>query len=229
MKEEFKNILEIIERIEKSNEAFGKWLKESSEDFDKRSKKSSENFDKRLKESSENFNKLLKEEREERRQMSLEFDKQMKKLSSNIGGIGDSNGYFAEEFFSKNLEASMSLGRFKFHEIERNLNRHYPKKNLQGQYDIVLTNTEIVVVVEVKYKLSEKHVRRFYDKGLKNFTKLFPSFSNYKLYGAIASMSDPNEASKLAKEYGLFVLGQSGNEVEIINDDVKPYMDNINL
>jgi len=214
MEEQIKRIYEIIERREKSNEEFGKWLKESSEDFNKRLKESSEGFDKRL---------II--EQEERRQLSLEFDRQIKKISSNIGGIGDSNGYFAEEFFFKNLESSMTLGSFEFHDIDKDLRRHSTKKNLQGQYDIVLTNTEIVVVVEVKYKLSEKHVRRFYNKGLKNFIKLFPFFSNYKLYGAVASMSDPNEANKLAKEYGLFVLGQSGNEVEIINDNVKPYME----
>ena len=218
MDEKLKEVYDTIVRIEKSTEKFSKefakWLKESSE-----------NFDKRLKESSEDFDERLKKQEEENRTWAREWKKQMKQMSSNIGGIGDSNGHFAEEFFFKGLNSTMSLGHHKFHDIERDLRRHSTKKNLQGQYDIVLTNTDTIVVVEVKYKLSEKYVRRFYDKGLKNFKQLFPFFSNYKLYGAVASMSDPGEASKLAKEYGLFVLGQSGNDLEIINDHVKPYED----
>ena len=230
---------EIIQMMNEMLKPLNEWLVKSSKEFDERLKKyekERQETDLRFKEerketdlrfkeerrkSDERFEKLRKENEERAEKDRKEFKKDMKELSAQIGGVGNSNGFFAEEFFCKSLENSMRLGEHEFHSLDRDLKRHIKKKNLKGEYDIILTNSDTVVVVEVKYKMSKDYVEKFYNKSLKNFKKLFPIYSNYKLYGAVASMSDPEESYKLAQEYGLYVLGQSGNEIEIINDQVK--------
>jgi hypothetical protein len=117
----------------------------------------------------------------------------------------------------------MTIGDKSFQFIDTNLSRYDKKSRRKGQFDIILTNTDTIVVVEVKYKLTREYVNEFYHKTLNNFVFLFPNYSNYKLYGAVASLSDHDNALELAKKYGLFVLGQAGDDIEVINDEVKIY------
>ncbi|ETR72198.1 MAG: hypothetical protein OMM_07648 [Candidatus Magnetoglobus multicellularis str. Araruama] len=88
---------------------------------------------------------------------------------------------------------------------------------MKGEYDVVLTNTHSILVVEVKYKLTCEYVTNFYKKSLPKFKLLFPEYSGHKIYGAVASYSDEDNARELAAKYGLFVLGREGQSYEIIN------------
>jgi len=46
-------------------------------------------------------------------------------------------------------------------------------------------------------------------------------YENFKIFGTVAFLSDLEKASDLAKDYGLYILGQAGGNVKIINDKVK--------
>ncbi|KPA18486.1 hypothetical protein MHK_001308 [Candidatus Magnetomorum sp. HK-1] len=192
------NMDQLSEKMDKSSEKMDK----SSEDFRKDLKKSSQEFDKR----------------------SKELDKRLAEVSKQIGGIGNSNGDYAEEFFLKSLEKKMQIGTMEFDSILDNISSYIKAKKLRGEYDILLVNTEHIVVVEVKYRLTKNYVNDFYNKKLKNFKDLFPMYKNHKLYGAIASFSDYDNARNLSREYGLFVLGRSGEKIDIINDNVREYL-----
>jgi flagellar biosynthesis GTPase FlhF len=159
-----------------------------------------------------------KKDHEEKLEKEMKvFKKQMKELSWQIGGIGNSNRSNAEEFFFRSFEKSMSIEDLSFDYITANMNRYKKKSNLQGQYDIVLNNCDTTLVVEVKYKLTPEYVEHFYRKSLPKFKRLFPEFADHKLYGAVASFSDQDNARQLATQYGLFVLGQSGQSLKVLN------------
>ena len=201
-------------------------LKPSADEFDRRLKELTEKnraFEQWQEKSSKDFDKRMKLIDKKREKSADEFDKRMKELSHQIFGIGNSNGLFAEEFFFKSLQKNMTIGDKTFQFIDTNLSRYDKKSKRKGQFDIILTNSDTIVVVEVKYKLTRDYVNDFYHKTLKNFVFLFPGYSNYKLYGAVASLSDHDNARELAKEYGLFVLGQAGDDIEVINDEVKMF------
>lgn len=153
-----------------------------------------------------------------------ESDRELKELISNIskelGGIGKSNGQLAEDFFYTALDASLKVGNFKFDFIDRNL--HRKRKNLEGQYDIVLYNDHKVLIVEVKYNFKRTYLQEFY-KGIKNFRSLYPEYAHYKLYGAVAGMTFEPDAMADAKEYGFFILTQNNQVIKIENgNDFKP-------
>jgi len=147
------------------------------------------------------------------------FNEQMKQLSRQIGGIGNSNGRNAEEFFFRSLEKTMTIENLSFDSITVNMNRYKKDTNLKGQYDIVLNNCDTTLVVEVKYKLTPDYVDQFYHRSLPKFKQLFPEFAEHKLYGGVASFSDFDNARHLAAKYGLFVLGQAGQSLKVLNKD----------
>ena len=140
--------------------------------------------------------------------------KLVKNLSLELGGIGKSNGQIAEDFFYSALAANMKIGKLQFDYIDRGL--HRKRKTTEGEYDIILYNDYKVLVVEVKYNFKKSYLQKFY-KNLKNFRKLFPEYSQFKLYGAIAGMTFADETIEDATEFGFYILTQNNQEVKIIN------------
>jgi hypothetical protein len=164
-----------------------------------------------FKRSDERFEERLKKEAEARKA----FDKEMKELHKEIGGIGKSNGAIAEDFFYTGLSNTMKVANLYFDYIDRNLNRK--RNNLQGEYDIVLYNNYKVMVVEVKYKFRIDQLLHFYKDSLKNFKKLFPQYKQYKIYGAVAGLTFEKGFFEEAQSYGFYVLTQDNDKIQILN------------
>ncbi|MCF8304253.1 MAG: hypothetical protein K9I94_13335 [Bacteroidales bacterium] len=96
-------------------------------------------------------------------------------------------------------------------------------KKLQGEYDIVLHNSEVIVVIEVKYKVHPDDVEDFINRKLPNFKPLFKEYSDKELIGGMAGMSIPKASYELAAKHGLLVLTQTGENITVMNpDDFKP-------
>jgi len=83
-----------------------------------------------------------------------------------------------------------------------------------------IRNTDAIAVIEIKYRLTQNAVTKFYNETLSRFKELFPLYSTYKLLGGVASYSEEKDARKLAADHGLFVLGRAGNKIEMINSSV---------
>ncbi|KPA19407.1 hypothetical protein MHK_000369 [Candidatus Magnetomorum sp. HK-1] len=149
--------------------------------------------------------------------VNKEVNTKIDKLHITLGGVGKNNGDVAEEFFFNGLNEKMEIGKIKFETIDRNVTRI--TKRLQDEFDIVMTNTESIIILEVKYKFHPKDVEIVLKK-ISNYKKLFPSYKNYFFYGGIAGLSMPNDTVKNAMEYGFFVLTQSGNNLKVLNDNV---------
>jgi len=172
------------------------------------------------------LNELIEAQKETDRQMK-ETDRQMRatdkkidKLQKMIGGIGNSNGYVAEDFFYNSFSKMKSLGDMKFAYIDRNLHRE--NSSLQDEFDIVLTNTDSIVIVEVKYNYHANDVKSVLKK-INNFRILFPLYNNYKIFGAIAGLSIQPKAIEEAEKNGFFVVTQEGNNLKLLNDKVREY------
>ncbi|KPA12895.1 hypothetical protein MHK_006873 [Candidatus Magnetomorum sp. HK-1] len=147
--------------------------------------------------------------------------KSIDKLKKTVGGIGNSNGYVAEDLFYNSLKKNMSIGNITFDFIDRNMERTH--KGLTDEFDIILTNSNLLVIVEVKYNYHPNDVEAVLKK-IKNFRKLFPLYNDYKVFGAIAGLTMSPKTINLAKKYGFFVLAQEGNKLKILNDNVSEYL-----
>ncbi len=89
------------------------------------------------------------------------------------------------------------------------------------EIDLLLINSKIAVVVEIKSSLSVDDVKEHLER-LEKIQKVQPEridLSGATLMGAVAGMIVENDADKYAYKQGLYVLRQKGNLVEIMNDD----------
>jgi len=165
--------------------------------------------------------KMLKETnkqmRETDRQMK-ETDRKIDKLETIVGGIGNSNGFLAEDIFFNSFKKNMILGNIIFDTVDRNVSRFH--KGLEDEFDIVLTNAHCLAIVEVKYNYHPNDVKSVFKK-IKNFRLLFPHYQNFTIYGAIAALTMSNRTIELAKKYGFFALTQAGQKLKILNDKVE--------
>jgi len=167
---------------------------------------------KQISQQSKNFENLLLKEREERNQSRIEFDKK-------LGELSGSWGKFVAEMVKPKI---VELFKEKGIEIETTIQSVEGFKNGQKYYeiDLLLINTNVAVVVEIKSSLSVDDVNEHLER-LEKIKKIAPKridLSRVTIYGAIAGMIVEGEADKYAYKKGLFVLRQKGNIVEIVND-----------
>jgi len=71
----------------------------------------------------------------------------------------------------------------------------------------------LFVAIEVKSFLSVDDVKEHQER-LEKFKILFPRYQTAKLIGAVI----PDNIARYAYQQGLFVLGQKGDNMEILND-----------
>jgi len=197
--------------------------------------------DRQIKETNAHLNSQLSELREsirdsdrQTKESIRDTDRQMKKtdnhlkekfsdLKDYVGAIGRNNGDVAETYFYKTIANTMKIGELDFEIIEQNVKRKNRRKNMEGEYDIILTNSDSVAMVEIKYKLHPADIEKIVNKTIPVFKKLFPEKKDYKLYIVVAGMTIPDESKKLAFKHGFFVLTQGGGTLNIEHDHVKAY------
>jgi hypothetical protein len=166
-------------------------------------KEQSQETDRRFQETE----RILKEE-------SQETDRQITRLSKEIGNLGGKWGRFVENMVAPACETLFLNRGIPVHQVSQRV-----KKRLDGkilEIDVLVTNENHVLVVEVKSSLSVDDVKELI-KNLTEFRQFFPEYSQKQLYGAVAGIEIEEGADKYAYRQGLFVLAQSGESVAILN------------
>ena len=156
-------------------------------------------------------------ERAERKKANAEFDKQLKALSANIGGVNNELGRWAEAFFGEDLWLS-------FNKLGYEFTRGGPcsfKKNRKcfAEVDNYLQNGEYCMAIEVKSKVKKEHI----DEHIERLKKIGEYYRNKenplglpKILGAIAGVVFSETLRQYAQDKGLFVILQSGEKVKIL-------------
>jgi hypothetical protein len=166
--------------------------------------------------------RILNEKFAELKENQAETDRQFKKaeklitnLGVRLGGMANSHGSFAEEYFFNAFDnGETNFFGEKFDEIEKNLK--YRRNGLKAEYDIVMFNHTSVAIIEVKYRARETDLPDALKK-VDTFRILFPDYKDFKIYLGLASMSFYSELEKECEENGIAIIKQVGDKV-IIND-----------
>jgi PII-like signaling protein len=142
----------------------------------------------------------------------IDFDKK-------LGQLAGTWGRFVAEMVKPKI---VELFKEKGIQIETTIQSVEGFKDGQKYYeiDLLLINTNVAVVVEVKSSLSINDVNEHLER-IEKIRKVSPKridLSGVTIYGAVAGMIVEGEADKYACKKGLFVLRQRGNIVEIVND-----------
>ena len=152
-----------------------------------------------------------------------ETDLQISRLEKTIGGVSNNNGLFAEEYFYNSLRRGdqILLGE-KFDKLIKSEIMEDENKKTQSELDIILINGESLVIVEVKFKVRDKHVDQVMKK-IAPFRKRFPEYQNHKVYLALASMVFDEDVEYKCKENGIAVIKQVGDNVVIYDENLKVF------
>ncbi len=243
----FERVWKMFEKTDHEIQELRQFLREQSQETDRQFKESNEQFrqfsqetDRQFKESNEQFRQLsqetkhqfkesneqfrqlsletdrrFKESNEQFRQLSRETDKKINKVSQDIGKLGGRWGEFVESMVRPAVLRLFQERGLIVHEVHRNLVAE--RNGLSAEIDLLVTNDEHCVAVEVKSLLSVDDVRDHLAR-LEKFKALFPRYADVQLMGAVASAVIYDDVSKYAYRQGLFVLGQKGHNMEILND-----------
>jgi len=158
--------------------------------------------------------------------LQKETDRQLKENARQIGGISNSNGDFAEEFFYNSLEKTMTFAGIHFDSIDNNLARKKTmpdKTEIKAQFDIALLNGDSIALIEAKYKADLEDVEEMVEKKVPNFKFLYPEYATRKLYLGIGSLVLKDRVVQEAKKLGIGLMGQRGDAVEYKTDWVRAY------
>jgi hypothetical protein len=150
------------------------------------------------------------------------FDKKMDRMSSEICGIGRSNGAMAEESIFYVLERDMTFCGIKFDEIKRNV-VIANELNTLTDLDVVMVNGETIAIIEIKYKVDKDDVIELLSEKLVYFRQYFPKFNNHKVVLGVGGMSFENPALKMAKKNGIGIIKIIGDKIEFNTNNIKIY------
>lgn len=145
-------------------------------------------------------------------------DAKLERMGIYLGNISNNQGDVAEEFFYNSLIKDNHLGGIYFDDITKNMEKH--RGDIQEEYDLFMTNSDAIAIVEVKYKAHYNDLDKL-DRKMRHFKLLFPIYQQYKLYGALASFYINDDTKKEALNRGYFVLQRCG---DIIHAECNPQL-----
>ena len=134
-------------------------------------------------------------------------DAQILELKKSLGDMGFVQGEVAEELFYRNVKSLFSPLDLRFDRIRRNVKI----KGSKGEYDIVADDSGLVLVIEVKNKLSRRLVDEFMDEKLPRFKTLLPEYRDSKVLAGIDALVVKDDVGRYAEKAGLFVLTQTSD------------------
>jgi len=163
----------------------------------------------------------LREQQKKTDEQMKKTDEKLDRLAKNIGGINDNIGFHAEQYFQNIFDEKLSFGGQKYDYMRPNLK--YGRKGVSAEFDIVLVNGESVAVIEAKNRIHPNFVETMANDKVSQFRKYFPEYKNYKLYLGIAGFSFDDSVAEEAKKYGIGIIRQVGDAVEIDDKNLKIY------
>ena len=143
------------------------------------------------------------------------------KLGKTVGGINDNIGYHAEQYFQNIFADKLSFGKIKYDYMTPNLK--YKRKGEHAEFDIVLFNGKSVAIIEAKSRIHPDFIKEIAEKKTAQFRKYFPLYKDFDLYLGVAGFSFDESVESEAEKYGVGIIRQVGDSVEINDKKLKVY------
>ncbi|MDR2094970.1 MAG: hypothetical protein LBP76_05560 [Treponema sp.] len=161
------------------------------------------------------IDRIMKENAFRQAERSADLDKKIERVSANVGGLNRSMGELIETLIAARL-----WEKFPEYGLVRSYQRVpiYDETNrIRTDIDILLSNTDKVMAVEVKHELNkirdvDEHLKRM--KLIRKYPPL--ETVNKQLLGAMAGGVVNPEIMEYAYEAGFYVLELTGESVHLI-------------
>ncbi len=160
------------------------------------------------------YEKILKLFEETSRQFE-KTSRELKEIGKRVDGLSSKWGRFVEGLLVPAVERLFKERGITVEKVSQRIKIH--KNGDTMEIDIMVINREYVVLIEAKSTLSVENVNEHLEK-LARFKSFFPEYADRKVIGAVAGIVIDEGADRYAYKSGLFVIGQSGETVKILND-----------
>ena len=151
-----------------------------------------------------------------------ESNERLSKLGKYLGGVSNSNGEMAEEYFYSAFKTDKTFANEKFDKVRRNL--AYNNGEQEAEFDLVLFNGKSAALIEVKYNAKpdnisvEKMISR-----VEIFKTLSPKCKNFNIYLGVAAMSFKKGLEAELHQAGIATIKQVGKKMVVCDKDVKVF------
>ena len=162
----------------------------------------------------------------ELRESQKETDKKIREVTIQLGGIGNSNGEVAEEYFINAFKENPSLNGEIYNEVIHNA-RFKPadrqkRSEYNDEFDIFLSNDQSAAIIEIKYNVKKGDISSLLEKG-KNYREYFLDDDDFKLYLGIAALSFRKTTEKNILNQGIAVIKQVAGKMVINSENLKEF------
>ena len=220
------DVWRILAELAQSQKETERILKEQSLETERRFQETERRFqetERRFQESDRIFQELTKEVNQQISQVNKEISRVNKEISAvnkQISSLGGKWGRFVENMVAPSCETIFLNRGIDVHQVSQRVRKRVNGDTLE--IDVLVTNQDSVLVVEVKSSLGIEDVKDLME-DLKRFRHFFPEYEQKRLYGAVAGIEIEDSADKYAYKQGLFVLAQKGEAVGSLNtSDFEP-------
>ena len=160
----------------------------------------------------------LKQSQDRTDEQMKKTDEKLARIGKMLGGVSNSQGEVAEEFFYNSIKDNPTLAGVRYDFIDKNVTRK--KGKFEDEYDILLVNGKDVAIIEVKYKARNDDVSGLIDKKYRNFKQLYPEYKDYNHHLVLASFKIDDKVKKAALQNNVTILQRKGNIIETITPQV---------
>jgi len=148
-------------------------------------------------------------------EQSQKTDRQIQSVNEQIGKLGNQLGEFAEwQVRPAALRLFQERG-IAVRELSANISVQDGNEGIE--IDLLVVNGSEAIAIEVKSKLSQADVDEHIER-LSKIKRFMPRYENINFFGAVAAMVIPADVARYADRQGIFVIGQSGDSMVLLND-----------
>jgi flagellar biosynthesis GTPase FlhF len=220
------------EKEEKEREKREKERKEREAEREKERKEREAEKEKERKEREKERKERDKEIREMRREtkafekelerMYAESRRERKEMNRHLGGIDESNGIMAEQYFYNAFKRNKTFVNERFDNIQKN--RVYKNGDKEAEFDIILFNGKSAALIEVKYSAKPDNIRvRDIISRVEVFKLLYPACKNHNIYLGVAAMSFRKGLEQRLHRHGIATIRQMGKKMVVYDKEVKVF------
>lgn len=143
-----------------------------------------------------------KRKEEEWRKEKIEMRREMREMNNRFFS---QSGHIIEGLME---HSSIRMFQERGYDIDhcwKNYKRHNKASGYRAEYDLVLIDDTIAIVVEVKINCTRRDVDHFIEQ-MGHFKELSPEYAHKEILSAVAAVNYERDADKYAHEQGLFVI-----------------------
>ena len=214
-----KHLIDLM-RMEKNGQS------EKLSDIDHRAKSFREEFEESMRRSAARMDRLERfaetsrlEQEKRNRDLDARFaetDRQLKETSLEVKRLSrqlsGTTGHIVEGLVSSSTEKLFEKAGLMLHNSGKNLKRSLPSGHVKMEVDVLLSNEEMAVPIEVKANCTKDDVRWFlHQMGL--FRRLFPEYDGKEVVAAIAAINYEKGVAELAHREKLLVIRVNSDDI----------------